>query len=197
MRKMPCLFQRDFTDPRKPILLSAVTPGCEWVLEGRGFASAKLDGTACAIIDGRLYARYDAKHGKTPPPDGIPCDPAPDPKTGHWPHWIPVGDQPHLRWHVEAWVRAASGRQAAPDGTYELIGPKVSGNPHGVGQHVLEPHGKLVLHDAPRSFDRLGVYLRDLPYEGIVFRDGDAFAKIRRADFGHPWPRLSCAASSS
>lgn len=90
MRKMPCLFERDFTDKRRPVLLRAVTLGCEWVLNGEGIASIKRDGTACAVIDGALYARFDAKRGKTPPPGAIPCDPEPDPVTGHWPHWVLV-----------------------------------------------------------------------------------------------------------
>lgn len=185
MRKMPCLFERDFTDKRRPVLLERVTPGCEWVIEGRGWASAKLDGTACAVIGGVLHARYDAKRGKTPPANGIPCDPGPDPVTGHWPHWVPVGDEPAFRWHREAW---AGLRRPLADGTYELCGPKVNGNPERIEAHRLIRHGGIVLDDAPRTFADLREYLADLPHEGIVFRDGDRFAKIRRADFGFRWP---------
>ena len=77
MIKIPCLFERDFTDKRNPILLPTVTPGCEWVMAGEGVATRKYDGTACAVINGELYKRYDAKQGKEPPPGAIPCaDPA-------------------------------------------------------------------------------------------------------------------------
>lgn len=74
MKKIPCLFQRDFTDRRNPRLLESVTPGMEWVIADEGEATIKLDGTACAVIGGKLYKRYDAKHGKPAPVDGIPCD---------------------------------------------------------------------------------------------------------------------------
>lgn len=121
MRKMPCLFQRDFTDARRPVLLRDVTPGCEWVLEGLGTASTKWDGTACAVIRGVLYARYDAKRDKrgvmkAPPEGAIPCTEAPDEVTGHWPHWVQVLDQPHYKYHALAFAAQAP----LADGTYEL-----------------------------------------------------------------------------
>lgn len=31
------------------------------VLEGEGFATEKIDGSCCVIIDGVFYKRYDAK----------------------------------------------------------------------------------------------------------------------------------------
>lgn len=45
------------------------------------------------IRGGRLFKRYDAKHGKIPPPDFEPAQP-PDDVTGHWPGWVPVGEGP-------------------------------------------------------------------------------------------------------
>lgn len=184
MRKMSCLFERDFTDKRRPILLDRVTPGCEWVTEGLGVASVKWDGTACAVIGGVLHARYDAKRGKPAPANGIPCEPEPDPVTGHWPHWVPVGDEPQFKWHREAWGDFAG---KLDDGTYELCGPKISANPEGLYGHILVPHGGVTV-EAPRTFAGLRDFLADFPNEGLVFRHGDLFAKIRRADFGFPWP---------
>lgn len=73
----------------------------------------------------------------------------PDPITGHWPGWILVGDGPEDRWHREAFT----GKEQ--DGTYELCGPKVQGNPERFERHVLVPHGKEVLEDAPRSRERV------------------------------------------
>jgi hypothetical protein len=67
MKKIPCLFQRDFTDKRRPTLLRDVTPGCEWVLAGEGVATRKRDGTACAVIGGKLFKRYDVKRGRPVP----------------------------------------------------------------------------------------------------------------------------------
>ena len=41
-------------------ILPNVTQGCEWVLEGKGIATLKIDGSCCAIINGELYKRYDS-----------------------------------------------------------------------------------------------------------------------------------------
>lgn len=184
MRKMPCLFERDFSNPRKPVLLETVTPGCEWVLNGFGHAFIKRDGTACAVIGGALFARYDVKRGKAAPPNAVPCDPEPDAVTGHWPHWIPVGDEPQFKWHREAWA-AANVRLG--DSTYELCGPKVNGNPERFSTHVFVSHTRELV-EAPRTFEGLREWLRTLPFEGVVFSDGERFAKIRRDDYGYPWP---------
>ena len=92
MRKIPCLFQRDFS-VQPPILLDKVTPGCEWVAR-EGIATVKLDGSACLIEGGEIFARYDCKKGRTPPEGFRPCEPERDPKSGHWPGWVPcVGPQ--------------------------------------------------------------------------------------------------------
>ncbi len=187
MKKMPCLFVREFHDHRSFTLTTAVTPGCEWVLAGEGTASRKRDGTACAVVGGRLYGRYDAKRGKTPPPHCIPCD-DPDPVTGHHPHWEPVGDQPKFKWHAEAW-RAVVGVGGLPDATYELIGPMVSANPERQPTHVFVCHGTEELCLPYRTFDDIQRYLAATPIEGVVFAHPDGrFAKIRRKDFGLAWP---------
>jgi hypothetical protein len=189
MKKIPCLFVRNFI-PRAngkgtaAVLTSAVTPGLEWVLEGKGAATRKRDGTACLIKDGQLYKRYDAKSGKPPPPLGIPCQPSPDETTGHWPHWIPVDTEPESKWHRLAFERQSS----FPDGTYELCGPHFQGNPEGLDVDMLIPHGAEVLDVAPRSFEGLRVFLSAANIEGIVFwLDGEPRTKIRRDDYGLPW----------
>ena len=87
MKKIPTLFKRIFDERHRKHITPEVTPGLEWVLEGRGIATVKYDGTCCALMDGKFYRRYDAKKGKTPPAGAIPCC-DPDPITGHWPHWL-------------------------------------------------------------------------------------------------------------
>lgn len=184
MKKMSCIFKRDFpADRSQRECFDEWMPGCEWVRDGEGIATRKFDGTACAIIEGRLFARYDAKKGKTPPRNGVPCDPAPDPVTGHWPHWVPVEQQPEYRWHREAM------REALVDGTYELCGPAINANRERLEKHVLIRHGTVTYDDAPRSHSGLKEYLSRLDAEGIVFHHSDGrMAKIRRADFLLPWP---------
>lgn len=189
MKKMPCLFQRDFTDKRRPVLLHDVTPGCEWVLAGEGIATRKWDGTACMVREGKLYKRYDAKNGKPAPENGIPCD-DPDPVTGHWPHWIPVGDEPESKWHREA-CRASDERGEVmwrQSGTYELCGPHFNGNPEGLPYEKFMEHGKCTLHVPHLSFAGIREFLAVTNMEGIVFwKDGEPRCKIRRGDYGLPW----------
>ena len=118
--------------------------------------------------------------GRTPPPDFEPAQPAPDEKTGHWPGWVPVGEGPDDQFHREAWSAAPS----LPDGTYELVGPKIQGNPDGFAAHTLVRHGEQELPDAPRDFEGLKAYLRDQTLEGIVWHHPDGRrVKIKRKDF--------------
>jgi hypothetical protein len=187
MKKIPSLFKRDYEGTR--LVYNEVVEGCEWVQAGEGVATEKIDGTSCLIQGGILYKRYDAKKGKQPPEGFIPAQPEPDPISGHWPGWLKVGDGPEDRWHREAFLLA----QNYPDGTYELVGPKVQGNPYGAEEHVLFEHGAIKHSDAPVTFDELRKYLEWLPIEGLVWwRDpGDPNCdkcKIKRKDFGLPWP---------
>lgn len=198
MKKMPCVFVREFHGHDSFTITEQVTPGCEWVLAGEGVATRKWDGTACLFKDGKLWARYDAKQGKTPPPDWVACEPGPDPVTGHWPGWVPVEDQPQYKHHREA-MRALRDRHrfdltAWPliEGqTYELIGPGVQNNPENVEWLRLVPHGiriQTALDSDPRTFEALKFYLGENQIEGIVFHHPDGrMAKIRRADFGFEW----------
>lgn len=61
MKKIPTLFERVFENHHIKEVLPNVTPGMEFVLEGKGDATVKIDGSCCAIIDGKFYLRYDAK----------------------------------------------------------------------------------------------------------------------------------------
>jgi hypothetical protein len=183
MKKIPCLFVREF-EGGAPKITSVVTPGCEWVMGGYGIATRKYDGTACMVKDGRLYKRYDAKRGKPAPVNGIPCG-DPDPVTGHHPFWIPVGDEPESKWHKVAWEQAPT----LSDGTYELCGPHFQTNPEGFHMDIFITHGRWVIEDLDRTFEGLRSYLTDNPFEGVVFwLDGEPRCKIRRGDFGLPWP---------
>ncbi len=183
MKKMPCLFVRDFHGRSSFTIREDVTPGCEWVLAGEGIASRKWDGTACAVIGGVLHKRYDAKKGKAPPEGAIPCD-EPDPVTGHHPHWIVVGDEPESKWHRDTLL----GSLPLADGTYELCGPKISADPERLHTRAFIKHGDHVLTPT-RNFAGLREYLENNHIEGIVFAHPDGrMCKIRRADFGFSWP---------
>ena len=191
MKKIPTLFEREYSDHKvvgiKPVLTS---PDLQWVLDGEGTATMKIDGACCAIIDGKFYRRYDAKKGKKPPENAIPCC-EPDPVTGHWPHWIPVvKSDPAAKWYIAAYKRSEE-QDIFPltDRTYEAIGPHFNGNPYDLFYDVLIPHGRDILDVSDRSFEGIRSYLETTAIEGIVFwKDGEPKCKIKRSDFGFKWP---------
>jgi hypothetical protein len=184
MKKIVSLFQRNYDTDR--LVRDEIVPGAEWVVNGEGVATQKFDGTCCMVRDGNLYKRYDAKKGRTPPPDFEPAQDY-DEVTGHMPGWVPVTDDPADRWHREAF----EGREYLPDGTYELCGPKVQGNPEGYVEHALVAHGRVTLA-APRTFDELKAYLAERDIEGIVWHHPDGrMVKIKKKDFGFKRPQSS------
>lgn len=192
MKKMKTLFKRVFKDHKLVGCLNEVEEGCEWVLNGEGVATIKLDGTCCLIQDGVLYKRFDYKPGRKLPECAIPCQEAADPITGHFPHWVKVSaDNPADKYHVEAFERFKERDNYKCNewnGTYELVGPHFQGNPYGLFYDRLEKHGAFVLEDVPRTYEGIKEYLRTHYLEGIVFhRDNGEMVKIKRSDFGFEW----------
>jgi len=193
MKKIKTLFERVIVDHKIVDILPNVAEGCEWVMKGEGIATRKLDGTACAVINGKLYARFDfytiTKNGKKPrklPVGSIPCQAEPDPITGHFPHWVPVWTNSKLyKWHIKAFEN----QTGLEDGTYELVGEHFNNNPEHI-EHgdVLIKHGSIVLEGVPRTFEGIREYLREHEMEGIVFHRGNGdMCKIKRTDFGFMW----------
>lgn len=181
MKKIPTLFQRNYDTDR--LVRDEITPGCEWVANGEGIATRKWDGTCCLVRDGRLYKRHEVKKGKMPPANFEPAQ-DPDPITGDIVGWVPVGMGPDDRWHREAFDPNGS-YGVLPNGTYELCGPKINGNPEVFHRHVLIKHGDIQLPDSPRSFVELRAYLTINDIEGIVWHHEDGrMAKIKARDFG-------------
>ena len=180
MRKIISLFKRDYEGTRR--VFDEIVPGAEWVANGEGVATRKYDGTCCMVKGGKLYKRYDAKQGKTPP-EGFIAAQDPDPKTGHHPGWLLVTDKPDERWHLEAWGRMP---EEPPEGTYELVGPKVQGNPEGYKDHVLLFHaGADAYPDFPRTFDAIREAFKGMDVEGVVWHHPDGrMVKIKKKDFG-------------
>lgn len=176
MKKIVSLFQRNYEGDR--LVRDEVVPGAEWVVAGEGTATRKYDGTCCMVRDGKLYKRYDAKQGKTPPAGFEPAQDY-DPITGHMPGWILVGDGPEDQWHREASLIGLM------NGTFELVGPKVQKNPEGFEAHTLVRHGAAPLPDAPRTFNALREYFATKNIEGIVWHHLDGrMVKIKAKDFG-------------
>lgn len=197
MKKIPTLFAREFLGRGKVRTLPYVTPGMEWVLEGKGVATVKIDGACCAIIDGKFYKRYDAKWGKTPPAGAIPCC-DPDPVTGHWPHWVAVDkNDPGDKWFVEAYRNSVTAihvglpdvEPTLTDWTYEAVGPHFQGNPYKITFDMLVPHGSIDAVNVTPTFEGIRKWLEENNEEGLVFwLDGEPRCKIKRTDFGFEWP---------
>lgn len=190
MKKIPTLFERIFENNKIVGITDKVTPGFEWVLDGEGEATVKIDGSCCAIINGELYKRYDAKRGKKPPAGAIPCC-DPDPVTGHHPHWVKCDENnPADKWFFKAYQYTEWAWEGKPeDGTYEAIGPHFQGNPYKIEQDGLEKHGLLKIDDLDRTCEGIKKYLSENEIEGIVFwKDGEPQCKIKRTDFGLKWP---------
>jgi hypothetical protein len=176
MRKMVTLWERE-DGPYGYTCTDRVAEGCEWVLDGKGEATYKWDGTACAVFDGVLYRRFTRKKQKDPPAGFIAAGSGGGKSYG----WIPVlPDDPNAR-HHNIWMAdhlvGTSGPATVrlPDGTYELVGPKIQGNVHNIAELQLKMHGELRLPDFPRNQKDIRAYFERTPMEGVVWhwRDGD------------------------
>ena len=210
MKKISTLFKREIVDHVIVNITPEYDPKYEWVFTEKPKATRKLDGTAVAIIDGKLYRRLDLKNLKSKVlPDGaIQCQEQPDEITGSFPFWIPslkkgftilsenlnesIGLEGNDKYAVEAFIKLV--HETSPtdlhqlDGTYELCGPKIQGNPDGYAEHTLVKHGSIILDLEDYSFEGIRSYLETHEIEGIVFhRDNGEMVKIKRSDFGFFW----------
>lgn len=180
MQKIISLFQRNYDTDR--LVRDELTPGAEWVARGEGVATRKYDGTCCLVRGGKLFKRYEVKKGGVLPAEFEAASEV-DCVTGKQQGWVPVGDGPEDQYHRAAWNMFPN--YVFPDGTYELIGPKVQGNPENVGNYMLIPHGWGGPIPAPRDFNGIKNFLSTANIEGIVWHHPDGrMVKIKTKDFG-------------
>lgn len=179
MKKIPTLFVRDEVDRR--YVTPQVTPGCEWVLAGEGIPTRKFDGT-CVLIRYGLHGtealcRREVKAGKETPPNFEAIEH--DPVTGKTVGWEPSDQSGFARYVNEAIYPGIQ------PGTYELIGPRINGNPENWSDHALIRHGVVALTNPdPLTFETLRDALLGEPFEGIVWHHPDGrMAKLKRRDF--------------
>ena len=180
MKKIISLFQRNYDGDR--LVRGEVVPGAEWVLAGEGTATQKFDGTCCLILEAKLWKRYTVKRGRKPPLRFLQASDV-DPVTGKQTGWVPIVNATEDQYHREALLNADG---YLHDGTYELVGPKIQGNPEGFQSHTLLRHGAHHLNGAPaRAFEAIKAYLKETAIEGIVWHHGDGrMVKIKTKDFG-------------
>lgn len=225
MKKIPSLFLRDWKN--NPNLVTRErNPECEWVFDGEGMATRKWDGTCCMVRKGVLYKRYDAKYNRKkgmwkPIPEGFESCQEPDEITGHQPGWIPVRyetkqEKRENRYFKMAWDLIQNADSFTEgnlylnfpnpkyvDGTYELVGITVNGNPerfNGLyfikhGYHTIISvagykynHSMSLNVENSLNYDTINEYLELKRIEGIVWHHPDGeMAKIKRVDFGLEW----------
>ena len=177
MKKIPTIFKRNPDNLRE--ILDEPHPDCLWIFNGEGIATRKYDGTCVKIENGEYYKRREIKKdGKIP--DGF-IEEDFDSITGKHVGWIKVNpNDPGDKYHMEAF------NPTLPDGTYELLGPKIQGNPEGCSIHTLIAHKDAQkFFDIPRAFEGLKSWLVDKDIEGIVFYHPDGrMGKIKKRDFG-------------
>lgn len=183
MKKIPTLFKRDFNNNGQ--IIPEYVDGVEWVIDGEGTATRKYDGTSVMIRDGVMYKRYELKPGKVAPYGFEAVDS--DPETGKTMGWVECGNGNEDKWHREGLSETISqyGNTTPPDGTYELVGPKVQGNPEHKDKHMLVKHSNAEkFDDAPVEFEALKQWLTNKDIEGIVWHHPDGrMAKIKKKDY--------------
>lgn len=181
MKKITTLFKRDFNN--NGAIIDDYSDGTEWVLAGEGKATRKYDGTCILVRNGKLFKRYELKAGRIAPPDFELQDE--DKTTGKKMGWVEVGWGSEDKWHREAIEGGNPDKVDLPDGTYELLGPKVQGNPEHTDKYYFQRHADAeVLENAPTTFTGLKEYLADKDIEGIVWHHPDGrMVKIKLKDY--------------
>lgn len=185
MKKIPTIFERDPEWPSR--LLHAANPECGWVFKGQGVPRRKYDGTSCYVGNGQLYRRREVGLRTILPRGTIIVDYGEVKETVIV--WWPVDpSDPQDRWHCEAFDRGPIDGEPFRQGTYELVGEKINGNPENISGHLLVRHDSApIYHDVPRHYDGLREWLRGRDIEGLVFHHPDGrMAKVKKRDFNLP-----------
>lgn len=192
MRKIKTVF--DMIYDNHHATMADVKDASRWVFtEPNVLPTVKFDGTSTMIQNGQLFTRFDAKPNRQIPDNAIPCQPNPDPITGHWPHWVPVTNEPKFKWFSRAFNRMV---QPMADGTYEIIGEHFQGNPYNIDGDTFVKHGSQLIteitDDFPTVWTKESFFkffkAHENEFEGIVFYGANnKRAKLRMSDFGLKW----------
>jgi len=168
MKKIPTIFKRNPKNMSE--IFTEHNPECSWVFNGEGVATRKYDGTCVKIENGQYFKRREIKRGKKAPIDFI--EEQVDENTGKRVGWVLVNPTSKEDcWHMEAF------NENLTDGTYELIGPKVQGNPEKSETHRLIKHSEAeIFDDAPRTYTQLAEWFKN--------KDIEEWGKLRNVIFG-------------
>jgi hypothetical protein len=189
MQKISTIFDRGHDGKLLPI----PNDDASWVFEAPWTdftVQRKWDGLCCKIEGGKLYKRRSIRAGQEVPPDWeqehIVLDQSGGLKEAIG--WQPVDPaRPEDMYHAAGWENL----MVMFEGSCELVGPGVEGNHDGHDVNMLLEHlvSPQLAKEFPRSFEGIREVLDSLPWEGLIFRHRDGrLAKIKREDYGLPWP---------
>ncbi len=190
MEKIPTLFMRNPENMK--FVTRDVSPDAAWVLQGHGVPTIKKDGTNIRVtVQNGQCTHVEKRRNPT----------RAEKEQGAEPGYIDAHRDDPADKHIFAAVDATNFHNIYwPDGIHpcEALGPKIQG---GVESDIpciyaFSLHPAVAL-DFPRfpTYDSIRTYLEQHPaYEGIVWHDRSQsiiyarMAKIKRRDFGLPWP---------
>lgn len=187
MKKIPTIFLRDYKLKCTPVT-DDINPECQWVFDGEGIATRKIDGVNIKIEDSVVYRRIKPKTS--------------DYSEAEYEKYHLLMDKyvsKALECYQSSYYRRIALKMpdgspqyipALNDGIYEAYGEGIRGNAEKVeGYHMvrIDPiDHALVVHGVPRSYRGLMGYFATHDIEGIVFHHRDGrMAKIKTKDFYH------------
>lgn len=200
MIKIPHLFVRDEKGLYKPEMVEE----CDWVLQGIGYVSLKLDGVCVKVEQTKIY-RKEVKQYLT----SVGGEKA---EKQEYVVWKELSDDTAEN---KAILKAFDADRWKVPGIYEVIGPDIKGNPHNVavGQLIkIFPLAASIIvytnvHKIDRGpavtfakmYDSIYAELNDptCDVEGVVFQREEwtggvseckAACQVTKAGFGIEWP---------
>lgn len=165
MKKIPTIYLRDTRVTCSPVT-GDINPECQWVFDGGGLATRKIDGINIKIEDGRAYQRI-----KPDTPDYAKAA---------------YGEITHDS------IKGLLATRFWPSGVYEAYGEGIKDNPEGitgVAMISIFPLDKsLIINGLHVNYRSLIAYFSSHDIEGVVFHnkvEPETMAKIKTRDFFH------------
>lgn len=146
MRKIPCMFE---IDPVSHEATDNINPKAMFIFDHpEARPTFKKDGTAVRFDEaGKWWVRRMVKKNKPAPEGFAPVET--DPNTGNTFGWEPVENSGFAKAHRVAMRHAEAEGTVFKPGTFEMVGPKINGNPERVGHHTIMVHGAETVTDFP------------------------------------------------
>lgn len=185
MKKMHHLFEAENNRTYDP----KIKTGSEWVAEGEGVITEKLDGTNVRLtVRQGAIVRVERRRNPTKA----------EKSRGVIDPWYQDArdDDPAAKYILLGAKNTDASRLPDGEHTAEALGPKIQGNPYRLEQHVIVPHCEAPVYpDMLRTYDNLAAWCGRLQSlfapgreaEGVVFHHPDGrMVKLRARKFWLP-----------